>query len=251
MLLDRLLDARRGEGGTPRVIFVRDGRPEQRHETVPQELIDGALISMDLRPWQRRRTTRAARACAPPPSPFREHRGLGEVAEQHGDLLSLALDGGWQVEEGQLRCSGVNHGRDFGKTAPHAPQTAVLLAACASHLGQRMRRDRRYLAACPPCGQAATAESGHEGRGRSVRRLDREGVASHSARSSVPLANRRFGRCKRQRAITRIALAGVSGASGWMSWYAAEKICTTSCGTVNARNGGRPVSISYASTPAV
>jgi hypothetical protein len=48
------LRARRSRDGcgrqqrTPRVVFVRDRRPEQRHEAVAEELVHGAFIAMHL-----------------------------------------------------------------------------------------------------------------------------------------------------------------------------------------------------------
>ena len=160
MLFDRLLNARRGEGGTPRVIFVRDGRPEQRHETVPQELIDGALISMDLGHGNGEERLEQ-RVHALLPKPFREHRGLDEVAEQHGDLLSLALDCGWQVEEGPIevfRCVPTDaipaRRRRTRRRRRYCWQRAHRIS------GNACGGDRGYLAACRACGQAATAESG-------------------------------------------------------------------------------------------
>ena len=160
MLPDRLLDARRGERGTPRVVFARDGRPEQRHETIPQELIDGALISMNLchRNGEERLEQRVHALL---PKPLGENGGVGEVAEEHGDLLSLALDRGWQVEEGSIEMfRGVPTDAIPARRCRTGRRGRVLLAAGVSHLGQRMRKGRTYLAACRACGQGATAEPG-------------------------------------------------------------------------------------------
>ena len=43
-----VLDREGGAKGSVRVILVRDGRAEQRHHPVTQELVDRPLIVMDL-----------------------------------------------------------------------------------------------------------------------------------------------------------------------------------------------------------
>jgi hypothetical protein len=48
MLLQALAQAQCGQGRPPDVVFVGDGGPEQGHESVSEELVDGALVAVDL-----------------------------------------------------------------------------------------------------------------------------------------------------------------------------------------------------------
>ena len=46
--LERARDAERGVDGPARVVLVRDGRAEQRHDAVAEELVDRALVAVHL-----------------------------------------------------------------------------------------------------------------------------------------------------------------------------------------------------------
>ncbi len=85
-------DAEGGQHRAPRMILVRDRRPEQRHEPVAEELVDRALVAVHLGQGDAeeavddqvkflRTQFRCQRA--------RPHN----VAEQHAHLLALTLDG--------------------------------------------------------------------------------------------------------------------------------------------------------------
>jgi hypothetical protein len=97
-LADRVLDRRRGEDRALRVVLVGDRRAEERHEAIAEELIDGALVAVDLgeaegeEPVQEVVHGLGAQA-------FGQGRGVGDVAEEHGDLLALALEGAAQGED--------------------------------------------------------------------------------------------------------------------------------------------------------
>src|SRR5687767_7413864 len=73
------------------MILVREGRAEERHEAVAEELVDRALVAMHLRergleePAQQRVHGLGA-------EPFGERGRADDVAEQYGDGLALALD---------------------------------------------------------------------------------------------------------------------------------------------------------------
>ena len=96
--LDRASDVERGQYRPARVVLVRDRRAEQRHETVAQELIDGALVAMDL-------SQRAVEEAAQQRVHFvgaellGERRRTDDVAEQHGHRLALALQGAARRED--------------------------------------------------------------------------------------------------------------------------------------------------------
>jgi hypothetical protein len=72
------------------MVLVSDGRAEQRHEAVTQELIHRALVAVHLgeRPLEEpaEQHVHAVRA-----QPLRQRGGADEIAEEHGDGLSLAL----------------------------------------------------------------------------------------------------------------------------------------------------------------
>src|SRR5262249_32900779 len=79
-----------GMAGPARVVLVGDGRPEERHDAVPGELLDCPLEAMDTLGEDLEEPVEQ-------PVPFLGVEPLGElhrvdhVGEQHGDLLPLAL----------------------------------------------------------------------------------------------------------------------------------------------------------------
>ena len=88
--LDRPGDAERGQGGAARVILVRQRGAEERHEAIAEELVDGALVAVDL---GQRRLEEAVEEVVHGvgPQPFGQRGGPDQVAEEHGDRLALAL----------------------------------------------------------------------------------------------------------------------------------------------------------------
>ena len=79
--------------GAPGVVLVGDRRPEQRHDPVPGELVDGALEAVHARAQDREEAIHD-------PPPLLGVALLGElhrahhIREQHRHLLALALQGG-------------------------------------------------------------------------------------------------------------------------------------------------------------
>ena len=77
--------------GAARVVLVRDGRAEQRHDAVAEELVDGALVAVDLGQHQ-------LESAAHERMHFLRVEPLGQrgearhVHEQHRDLLALAFE---------------------------------------------------------------------------------------------------------------------------------------------------------------
>ena len=89
-LVQAAQDAERGQHRAAGVILVRDGRAEQRHEAVAEELVDRAFVVVDLGEGQLEealeQTVHRLR-----PQPRGQLRRIGDVAKQHGHLLALAL----------------------------------------------------------------------------------------------------------------------------------------------------------------
>jgi hypothetical protein len=74
-----------------RVVLVRDRRPEERHDPIPEELIHRPLVAVDLRQHQLEGPVHH------PVHVFRvEAFGEGgeprHIHEEHGDLLALAFE---------------------------------------------------------------------------------------------------------------------------------------------------------------
>ncbi len=121
---DRLLD---GEGGlrrASRVVLEGNGRAEERHEPVAEKLVHGALVPVHSLGHQ---PERAVEQLVHPlrVEPLGKPRGLGDVHEEHRDLLALALQRAFGGEDllGQvLRSVGLAY------TGQHA-----VLRACAPH----------------------------------------------------------------------------------------------------------------------
>ena len=116
--LERAGDAERRVDGPARVVLVRDGRPEQRHDAVAEELIDRALVAVHLGQHE-------VEGPAHEPVDFLgieaggQGREPGDVHEQHRHLLALALEraGGGEDLLGQvLRRVGARRGELIGRS---------------------------------------------------------------------------------------------------------------------------------------
>ncbi len=116
------------------MILTRDRCPEQRHESVAEELIDRAFVAVHLG----KRDTEEAIDHAVKflrPQLRRQAARPDHVAEQHGHLLALTLDG---TPDGQDLLTDVPRGvtRRSGRSGHRAP-------AFQAELGTR----RQYCAA--------------------------------------------------------------------------------------------------------
>src|SRR5262249_34885173 len=87
-----------GEDSAPRVVLMGNRRSEERHEAIPQELIDGAFIVMDGPQHQLKKLVQDGMHSLWPKL-LRQARAIREVTEEHGDLLALPLQ----------RCMGCQH----------------------------------------------------------------------------------------------------------------------------------------------
>ena len=96
--LQRALDAERGAHGPLRVILVRDGRAEERHDAVAEELVHGAVVPVDLGQHEVERALHQ-RMHVLGIEPRRQRGEAGDVHEEHRDLLALALEGGLRGED--------------------------------------------------------------------------------------------------------------------------------------------------------
>jgi hypothetical protein len=127
-------DAEGGQDRAPRVILVRDGRPEQRHEPVAEELVDRALIAVHL----------AQRA---PEEPVDDQVKLlraqlrrqgarpHDVAEQHAHVLALTFDG---AAHGQNLLADVPRG--VARRGGRARRRAHRVPASGAEPGARRQR---------------------------------------------------------------------------------------------------------------
>src|SRR5439155_1707224 len=112
--LDRASDVERGQYRPARVVLVRDRRAEQRHETVAQELIDSALVAMDL-----------------------SQRAVAEAGAERGDFLAA-----WARAAG-----GLGHALDyptavsFGRGCPTSPRPFLIAGL---RPGRSLRRRLRH-----------------------------------------------------------------------------------------------------------
>ena len=85
----RVVDVERGPGGTERVVVVRPRRAEQRHDGVPDVLVDRAAVADDDTVDERREAGDEL-AHLLRVKLLRQRREAGDVGEQHGDLAALA-----------------------------------------------------------------------------------------------------------------------------------------------------------------
>jgi hypothetical protein len=81
------------------MVFMGDGRPEERHNAIAHDLIDGPpLIAMDRRdhPFQHRieQLPRVLRIAI-----GQQFQRTSQVGKQYGDLLALAFQGAFGGED--------------------------------------------------------------------------------------------------------------------------------------------------------
>jgi hypothetical protein len=86
-------DAHGSQYSPPGMVLMGNGRAEQGHDAVPQELIDRALIvvhfAQDKREELVEQRVHGLRTKA-----RGKGSGVGQVAKEHGDLLALPFEGG-------------------------------------------------------------------------------------------------------------------------------------------------------------
>ena len=92
-----LAQTKRGVAGALRVILVRDGRAEERHDAVPRVLVDGPLeavhtVARDLEVAIQDRVPLLGIDL------LSQRHGAGDIREEHSHLLALALQGGLRLE---------------------------------------------------------------------------------------------------------------------------------------------------------
>ena len=73
------------------VILVGDGRAEQGHEAVAEKLIDGSFVAVDLAEHQLEGSVHEGVGVLGI-EPFGQRGEAGDVDEEHGDELALALE---------------------------------------------------------------------------------------------------------------------------------------------------------------
>ena len=90
LLLEPAPDPQGGQEGAPGMVLVRDGGPDQRHEAVPEELVDRPAVAVNLRQRQleeaAQQLVHRLRADL-----LRERRRAHDVAEEHRHLLACTL----------------------------------------------------------------------------------------------------------------------------------------------------------------
>src|SRR5215471_14204452 len=74
------------------MVLMRQGRPKQRHKTIAKKLVDGAFIAVYSVECQGEKAVEQSMHCLGS-QPFSQRSGVRQVAEQHRDLLALALQG--------------------------------------------------------------------------------------------------------------------------------------------------------------
>ena len=91
VLLHRLLHSQRSVAGPHRVILMGEGRAEQRHNPVAHHLVDGALVAVDGLHHEFQNGIENLARFLWIAIGEQLHRAL-EIGEEHGDLLTLALE---------------------------------------------------------------------------------------------------------------------------------------------------------------
>src|SRR5262249_8235748 len=156
--LEGALDTERGMHRAPRMILMSDRRPEQRHDAVAEELIDGALVAMDFGQHQLEGTSHeSVHVLRIQPI---GHRGESRhVDKEHGDLLALAFESALRSEDllGEM-LRGV--GRWKGRTSRGWAGGAYGLATLEAEPGARRQFRATRAAHQREAGSAAEAESG-------------------------------------------------------------------------------------------
>ena len=85
-------DGERARDGAARRVLVRDRGTEERHHAVAARDVDDALAAVDARPNTNARYMLEEIMVLLGVEPLGERRRADQVAEQHRDLLALALD---------------------------------------------------------------------------------------------------------------------------------------------------------------
>ena len=98
IVLEGALDAERGAHRPLRMVLVSDRRAEERHDAVAEELIHRAFVPMDLGQHELERA-RHERVHVLRVESGGERGEAGDIHEQNGDLLTLALEGGLGGED--------------------------------------------------------------------------------------------------------------------------------------------------------
>ena len=80
------------------MVLVGDGRAEQRHEPVTEELIDGTFVAVDLPEHQFERTVHED-VDVLGIEPFGQRGEAGDVGEKHRDLLTFTFEGGLRGQD--------------------------------------------------------------------------------------------------------------------------------------------------------
>ena len=141
-------DAERREARPPRVILVGQRRPEERHEAVAEELVDGALVAVDLGEGGLEELVDED-VHALRPQPLRQRGRADQVAEEHGDGLALALQRAARREDplGEVarRVGGRRPDLGRGRRRRRGPRPAGGDGVAA--LGAELRRVRELGAA--------------------------------------------------------------------------------------------------------
>lgn len=92
MVVEGPLDPQGREDRPSRVVLVGDRRPEEGHETVAQELVDSSLVTVHLPEGEIEELVQEV-VHAVGSKALGQGRGVGDVAEENGDLLALAFEG--------------------------------------------------------------------------------------------------------------------------------------------------------------
>ena len=107
-----------------RVVLVRDRRAEERHDAVAEELVDRALVAVDL--GQHQLEARSMSACTSSGSSRSDSDVKpDDVGEQDRDLLALAFEGGLRGEDllgEMLGRVGLGAGGGAGSVVSAVPQ---------------------------------------------------------------------------------------------------------------------------------
>jgi hypothetical protein len=157
---DGVLHAQRRIAGAHRVVFVRQRRPEQRHDAVAHHLVDRALVAMDgLHHPLEDRIEELARVLGV--SLGEQLHGALEIGEEHRDLLALALERRPRRQD----ALGEMLGR-VGARGTRARGAVVGQQTCAAAVAEATARRIRLTARRTPGGQtcaAAVAEARRDG----------------------------------------------------------------------------------------
>jgi hypothetical protein len=91
--MQALPDANSSQHRPPGMVLMGNGGAEQGHKAIAEELVDGPLVAVHLAQGQVEelieQRVHGLRAQA-----LGQSRGVGQVAEEYGDLLALAFKGG-------------------------------------------------------------------------------------------------------------------------------------------------------------